>query len=51
MLVATNRFLDGCELRSSTEVGIDVVRMMEAVDDSLEHDGARVNVAASRVRL
>jgi predicted dehydrogenase len=39
------------EPRSSTQVGIDVVRMIEAVDDSLEHDGARVSVPASRVSL
>jgi predicted dehydrogenase len=36
--------LDGSELRSSLEVGIDVVRMIEAVDRSLEHDGMRVSV-------
>ena len=39
--------LDGSELRSSPEVGIDVVRMIEAVDCSLERDGMRVEVAAT----
>ena len=40
--------LDGSELRSSPEVGIDVVRMIEAVDCSLERDGMRVEVAGTQ---
>jgi predicted dehydrogenase len=32
--------------RSSAQVGLDVVRMMEAVDDSLAASGARVGIAA-----
>jgi hypothetical protein len=32
--------------RSSREVGLDVVRMIEAVDRSLEADGARVELPA-----
>jgi predicted dehydrogenase len=33
--------------RSSREVGLDVVKMIEAVDDSLEANGARIEVSAS----
>ena len=40
--------LGGSEPRSSADVGVDVVRMIEAVDHSLEHDGMRVEVAGSR---
>jgi predicted dehydrogenase len=36
--------LDGSEPRSSSAIGIDVVRMIEAVDRSLERDGMRVEV-------
>jgi predicted dehydrogenase len=37
--------VDGAVPRSSPEVGVDVVRMIEAVDSSLEQDGVRVEVA------
>ena len=40
--------LTGSTPRSSREVGLDVVRMIEAVDDSLELDGAKVEVGAER---
>ena len=36
------------EPRSSSELGVEVVRMIEAVDDSLERNGARVEVGAER---
>ena len=42
--------LDGSEPRSSPEVGIDVVRMIEAVDHSLEQDGARVEMTGAENR-
>jgi predicted dehydrogenase len=35
---------DGGVPRSSAELGLEVVRMIEAVDASLEHNGARVDV-------
>ena len=35
---------DGGTPRSSAQLGLDVVRMIEAVDASLEHDGARVDI-------
>ena len=35
---------DGGTPRSSAQLGLDVVRMIEAVDGSLEHDGARVAI-------
>ena len=37
--------LCGSEPRSSTDVGVDVVRMIEAVDHSLARDGMRVEPA------
>jgi len=39
----------GGEPRSSREVGIEVVRMIEAVDRSLASDGARIELAAEPV--
>jgi hypothetical protein len=39
----------GSTPRSSAEVGIDVVRMIEAVDDSLAAHGARVDLPAAVV--
>jgi predicted dehydrogenase len=41
--------LTGSTPRSSPELGLDVVRIIEAVDASLEQDGARVEVGPSRV--
>jgi predicted dehydrogenase len=38
----------GSTPRSSRELGLEVVRMIEAVDDSLENSGARVEVGAER---
>ena len=38
----------GTPPRSNAELGLDVVRMIEAVDSSLENDGARVNVGGLR---
>ena len=38
----------GSTPRSSRELGLEVVRMIEAVDDSLENNGARVEVGAER---
>ncbi|HEX7254736.1 MAG TPA: Gfo/Idh/MocA family oxidoreductase [Gaiellaceae bacterium] len=38
----------GSTPRSSRELGLEVVRMIEAVDDSLERSGARVEVGAER---
>ena len=35
---------DGGTPRSSAQLGLDVVRTIEAVDASLEHDGARVDI-------
>jgi predicted dehydrogenase len=50
--------LDFCESirthavpRSSAQLGLDVVRMIEAVDASLERNGARVAVQADQVQL
>ena len=43
--------VDGVVPRSSPEVGVDVVRMIEAVDSSLEQDGVRVEVAGIPVSL
>jgi predicted dehydrogenase len=43
--------VDGAVPRSSPEVGVDVVRMIEAVDSSLEQDGVRVEVAGIPVSL
>ena len=40
--------LTGSTPRSSRELGLEVVRMIEAVDDSLENSGARVEVGAER---
>jgi predicted dehydrogenase len=40
--------LTGSTPRSSRELGLEVVRMIEAVDDSLEASGARVQVGAER---
>jgi predicted dehydrogenase len=39
--------VSGATPRSSAELGLEVVRMIEAVDASLESSGARVGVAAS----
>ena len=39
----------GAAPRSSAQLGLDVVRMIEAVDSSLESKGARVGVNAARV--
>ena len=44
----TNAILTGSTPRSSRELGLEVVRMIEAVDDSLENSGARVEVGAER---
>jgi predicted dehydrogenase len=41
----------GTPPRSSAELGLDVVRMIEAVDSSLESDGARVNVGGLRAGI
>lgn len=41
----------GSTPRSSHELGIDVVRMIEAVDSSLERNGVRVEVAGSSIRI
>lgn len=38
----------GTSPRSSAELGLDVVRMIEAVDSSLDNDGARVSIGALR---
>ena len=38
----------GSTPRSSRELGLEVVRMIEAVDESLENSGARVEVGAER---
>ena len=38
----------GSTPRSSRELGLEVVRMIEAVDDSLENSGARVEVGTER---
>jgi predicted dehydrogenase len=43
--------MNGSTPRSSPEVGVDVVRMIEAVDSSLEGDGVRVQMGRSGVRL
>jgi predicted dehydrogenase len=40
--------LTGSTPRSSRELGLEVVRMVEAVDESLENSGARVEVGAER---
>ncbi len=40
--------LTGSTPQSSRELGLEVVRMIEAVDDSLEQNGARVDVGAER---
>jgi predicted dehydrogenase len=44
----TQAILTGSTPRSSRELGLEVVRMIEAVDDSLENSGARVEVGAER---
>jgi predicted dehydrogenase len=41
--------VNGSTPRSSRELGLEVVRMIEAVDASLERDGGRVNVASVTV--
>jgi predicted dehydrogenase len=41
--------LEGTTPRSSPEVGIDVIRIIEAADQSLAQDGTRVEVAAQGV--
>ena len=41
----------GAAPRSSAQLGLDVVRMIEAVDSSLESNGARVGVNAGRVEV
>ena len=41
----------GAAPRSSAQLGLDVVRMIEAVDSSLERNGARVGVNAGRVEV
>jgi predicted dehydrogenase len=41
----------GAAPRSSAQLGLDVVRMIEAVDSSLESNGARVGVNAGRVAV
>jgi len=43
--------LTGADPRSSTRVGIDVIRIIEAVDASLDHGGLRVEVAKSDVAV
>lgn len=43
-----NAIVTGSTPRSSRELGLEVVRMIEAVDDSLEQNGARVDVGAER---
>ncbi len=43
--------LEGSEPRSSPDIGIDVVRMIEAVDRSLEHDGMRIQVGRTEDRV
>ncbi|HZR91912.1 MAG TPA: Gfo/Idh/MocA family oxidoreductase [Gaiellaceae bacterium] len=43
--------IDGTTPRSSAEVGVDVVRMIEAVDASLERDSARIRVEGSRTAV
>jgi predicted dehydrogenase len=49
LLLEMGDFVDsirtGAEPRSSTQIGMDVLRMIEAVDRSLERDGARVDLA------
>jgi predicted dehydrogenase len=40
----------GSSLVSSAEIGLEVVRMMEAVDGSLESNGARVTIASAGER-
>jgi predicted dehydrogenase len=35
---------DGATPRSSAQLGLDVVRTIEAVDESLHHEGARVTI-------
>jgi len=37
---------DGGTPRSNAQLGLDVVRTIEAVDESLQHDGARVEIPA-----
>jgi len=37
---------DGGTPRSSAQLGLDVVRTIEAVDESLEHNGARIEIPA-----
>ena len=44
----TQAIRTGSTPRSSRELGLEVVRMIEAVDDSLENSGARVEVGAER---
>jgi predicted dehydrogenase len=44
----TQAILTGSTPRSSRELGLEVVRMVEAVDESLENSGARVEVGAER---
>ena len=41
----------GSTPRSSRELGLEVVKMIEAVDGSLERSGARVSVPKSRLSL
>ena len=43
--------LDGSVPRSSPEVGVDVVRMIEAVDASLARDGVRIEIDTGRVAV
>jgi len=43
--------LSGDSPRSSAELGLDVVRMIEAVDSSLEGNGSRVDIAEFRVGI
>jgi predicted dehydrogenase len=42
---------EGTSPRSSTEVGLDVVRIIEAVDTSLEQNGARVELGSAATAL
>jgi predicted dehydrogenase len=44
----TRAILTGSQPRSSRELGLEVVRMIEAVDASLELNGAKVDVGAER---
>jgi predicted dehydrogenase len=41
----------GTTMRSSVVVGVEVVRMIEAVDESLSNDGARVEISGLPLRL